>query len=668
MTFFSHDIAGLLLGTLATPLLGVLPGFALLLLLERAGGFRGGQGWERFGWALLLAFSVLPAIDALAIRLIGLPVAFAIRTLLALAAIRPLLKTVGQFDRIPRAMLAFVGLWWLVVAISYVDVDWNGRLYQSLVVVDLVKHAAVVETIADYGLPLRDTFFARAQPAGYYYYFYCLPAEIRWIAGDLISSRMAFASALFWAGLAFPAILWRVGAQAGLIEAGRERRFLLASIFLCFIAGADLPFVLIEHKLNGYTLPQIELWGEEVRFALTSMVWVPHHITALIACWTGAVLLCRRAPGLARTEALPIVAAGFCFGSAFGMSLWIALTAVPVLAAWVAVRLWRGERALAISLVFAGLVAAALCLPQIVDILHGRSNQSFPIGLTVRSFAFWWLTPGKPDVTLALILLLLLPIGYAIQFGAFAIGSILFLRSHPGEVRQADPLRSLLAIGAIVSLIVASFFASTIINNDLGWRSIWFAQFTAIVWTASVIHTLPSFLMRKAGFRIILLLGILGNLYDMAGLRFIRQPYFRMRGVTPNTEPATDLGERQAYEWAAGHLDGNLVIQHNAGLHHRAFNFGLYGRHRPGIADKDAILFGATPQQVAERLRALQPIFDIPLPLAEMQARARAQGVDFLLLADSDPAWKRQGSPPFLSDCVYRNAHACLLPTKAATR
>ncbi len=124
MTFFFHDISGLVLGTLATPLLGMLPGFALLRLLERA-GLRSKPGWEQFGWALLLAFSVLPAIDALAIRFAGLPVAFAIRLALALAAVPTMLKMVASLDRIPRAFLAFGGLWWLVVAISFVDVDWT---------------------------------------------------------------------------------------------------------------------------------------------------------------------------------------------------------------------------------------------------------------------------------------------------------------------------------------------------------------------------------------------------------------------------------------------------------------------------------------------------------------------------------------------------------------
>jgi hypothetical protein len=666
MTFFLQDIGGLLLGTLMTPLLGVLPGFALLALLERAGGWRGGQGWERTGWALLLAFSALPAIDALAIRFLSVPAALALRVVLALVALHPLIGAFRPFDRIPRAMLAFAGLWWLAVAIAYVDVDWRGSLYQSLLVVDLVKHAAVVESIADHGLPLRDSFFARAQPAGYYYYFYCLPAEIRWMAGGLIGARMAFAATLFWTGFALPAILWRVGAEAGLIAEGRERRFLLAATFLCFIAGADVPLALIEHALNGYTLSQVELWSEEVRFALTSMLWVPHHMSALIACWTGAVLISRRSEEGRQAAILRIVTAGLCFGSAFGLSLWIALTAVPILAVWSLIRLWRGERALAAWLVLAGVVAVLACLPQISDILQGRSDQGFPIGLTVRRFAFWWIVPGQPNVTLALILLLLLPVGYAIQFGAFTVGGLLFLRGHPGEIRQANAMRSLLLIAAVVSFIVASFFQSTIINNDLGWRSIWFAQFAAIVWTASVVHTLPSLLMPRAGFRIFLLIGIAGNLWDMAGLRVIRPSLFRMHGLTPNTHPATDLGEREAYGWATRHLDGDAVIQHNPG-HRRAFNFGLYGRNRPAIADKDANLFGASRQQVAQRLHALQPIFDTPMPLADMQARAKAQGVDFLLMTDSDPSWRRQGSPSFLGHCVYRNMHVCLLPTKGTT-
>ncbi len=666
MNFFLHDLTGLILGTLILPIIGVLPGFALLRALEQT-GFDGGRGWQRLGWALLLAFSMLPVIDASLIRVAGVATAFGVRVALALIASRGLIREAKDLQGPSRALIGFAGLWWLAVAIAYLDVDWNGRLYQSLVAVDLVKHAAVVEAIAHHGLPLHDVFFARTQPAGYYFYYYSLPALLHWVMGDLISARMAFASSLLWAGLAFPAVIWRIGADAGIIRIGRDRSFLKVAILLCFIAGAGLPCVLIEYGVNGRLAPQVELWSEEIRFALTSVIWVPHHMGALIACWTGALLLCRLRTAPRRRDALPVIAAGLCFASAFGMSIWITVTAAPILLSWAAIRFYRSDRIAATALILAGSVAAVVSLPQIFDILHGRSDNGFPIALTVRSFTYWALEADPSNVVLLTFLLATLPIAYAIHFGAFALGSNFFLRLRPREFAHSDGVRSLLLVSAIVSLVIASFLRSTIINNDLGWRSIWFAQMTAMVWTAGAVHSAPRIFMKRVDFRILLMLGLAANIWDIVGLRVIREPYVRARGLAINTAPATDLAERQAYEWAADHLDGNAIVQHNAGIRHRIFNFGLYGHNRPAVADTEANLFGAPRQDVTKRLNALQPIFDRPLPMPDLLARARQQDVDFLLFSDLDPVWKMQGSLPFDQVCAYRNNHVCILPTKVST-
>ncbi len=670
MAFFLHDLAGLTLGTLIIPFIAVLPGFALLEALERA-GFAAGRGWQRLGWALLLAFCVIPVIDASVIRLAGVPVAITIRVTLAALSIRGVIVWAKHLSTPPHSLLALGALWWLVVAISYLDFDWAGGLYQSLVAVDLVKHAAVTETIAHHGLPLRDMFFARPQHSGYYFYYYTLPAELYLALGNIVDARMAFASSLLWAGLAVPALIWRIGADSGIIRPNRERRFLVTACWLCFVAGAGLPCILIEYGIDGKITPQVELWTEEVRFALTSVIWVPHHIMGLVACWTGALFLHWTDLPAVRARwgnaILPVTAAGLSFASAFGLSIWITLTAIPIFACWAAIRLFRRDYRIPAALTAAGTIAAIISIPQILDILNGRSGEAFPIAFTIRSFTYWSQLADPSSLVLALFLLATLPIAYAIHFGYFALGTNLFLRLHTRESRHPNTLRSLLFVSAIISLIIASFFRSTIINNDLGIRAIWFAQFSAMIWTAGVLHALPPGDARRGALGVLLALGLLGNVWDLVGLRIFRAPYVPARGLKINTAPATDLAARQAYEWAAAHIDSDAVIQHNPGLQRRIFDFGLYGRQRPAVADMEANLFGASRQDVMQRMNALRPVFNAPHPMVDVQATARRLGIDFLLFTDQDPVWMRQGHLSFDGSCIYHNAHVCILPTKSGT-
>ena len=72
MGFFLTDLSGLMLGVLLGFGLILLPGFGIVRLLERT-GLHAGNGWPRVAWALILAFALLPAIDALLVRGAGLP-------------------------------------------------------------------------------------------------------------------------------------------------------------------------------------------------------------------------------------------------------------------------------------------------------------------------------------------------------------------------------------------------------------------------------------------------------------------------------------------------------------------------------------------------------------------------------------------------------------------
>ncbi len=70
-SLFLTDLTGLLAGIALGVLWILLPGAAVARLFDRL-GLDCGLGWQRLGWSLVLAFSLLPAIDALLVRIGGM--------------------------------------------------------------------------------------------------------------------------------------------------------------------------------------------------------------------------------------------------------------------------------------------------------------------------------------------------------------------------------------------------------------------------------------------------------------------------------------------------------------------------------------------------------------------------------------------------------------------
>ncbi len=662
MNAFYQDMIELALASVLAPFVSVLPGMALLWLGEKAGWARRG-GWVSFGLAALLALSVLPALDALLVRTVGLGATTLVHLIgggFGLAYARRLRWTWSP------VFAAVASLWWVLVLLSSADMDLSSGLNQSVAVVDLVKHAAVVESIVRDGLPLVDPFFARTQAAGYYYYYYLWPAQIEWLSGGSLSGRMAYTGALVWTGPAFVALLWQVCFAGGLIRPGKERKLLGIALFLCFVAGADLPAMLIRWWFTGALEVQTDVWTEEIRFALTSMLWTPHHLAALIAVWTGLLALTgARTNGSTLRRNISIMIAGLAFASAFGMSLWIALTAGLSLLVWT---MFRGRRdpAFLLMLTLAGAVAALVSIPQFLDVLGGRSDQAFPIGLTVRRVL--WLRPNL-EPALALPVLAMLPAVYCIEFGAFAYGAMLFRRVRPPIASSSEGLvRSLLLFTAIGGMLVATFLRSTILLNDLGWRAPWFAQLACMAWTASAMQHMPRLIRPPRMFLALIALGLLPNIYDLAGLRIVRATFFNIEPFFLNSDPEKDRSLRAAYIWANAHLPRNWVLQHEASQPKREMDFGLYGRFRTGVADRDATLFGASRDDVDGRLRRLRPLFEEDLPAQRMRALARAEGIDAIVYSRSDPLWRKIGRPPHAAHCIWRDQHACIAQISALPR
>ncbi|MGL6352156.1 MAG: hypothetical protein ACRC2U_20460 [Aeromonas sp.] len=654
MQFFFYDLLGLALGTLIMAVTMIAPGFGLVQLSRKFITIDGEQGLP-IGWEWLIGLALLPVVGAIVARFIGLNAFIAICFALAVVGLPPLLRTVRSLS---LGQGAIVFAWWLVVAWSYVDFDINGQLYQSLLITDLVKHSAVVHIIATTGVPLSDPFFLRDGIAGYYYYFYLPAAIVDRLGGTLVDSRMAFVATAFSVGLSFPVLWWVIARQCDWIVKGWEQRFFMLCVGLCFVSGLDVPPAIAATFVRGYIDGQIDWWDDEISFALSSVMWVPHHIGAVIGVFAGAMLLAHARTADRSTRNWLIAATGLAFASVFGQSVWVAVGAFAVLLAWILPDLLQRRFNTLIDLAGAGIIALLLSIPQIIDLLAGRNLGDGFLGFWIRSTANIIMYPGllSDAITLGL-----LPVAYSLEFGFFLLGGVLFFFYHPARQWLDRPIPRLLLIGLITSLLLNAFVRSTVIGNDFGWRVAWFMQIPLIIWTAVAIQPGGRVWLKRPVIAFVLILGVAANVWSLVGWRLMRPPMFTTSTPFINAQTGIDYESRQAYLWANSNLAADAIVQHNPAQEIRIFNFGLYSQHRVAVADRDARLFGASREDVQIRLKKLKRLFAGGAIASDVVRDARQLSIDYLMVTSTDGMWRNLDSYNETLTCVYRTQHICLL-------
>jgi hypothetical protein len=131
--------------------------------------------------------------------------------------------------------------------------------------------------------------------------------------------------------------------------------------------------------------------------------------------------------------------------------------------------------------------------------------------------------------------------------------------------------------------------------------------------------------------------------------------------------PTIDREVRAAYTWLAANTDRRLVAQHNPDAK-RAFGYGLYGRSRVAVSDRDsARLFGASATEIASRLDQLIPAFGTPMPADEAQRLFARYRVDIVLVTASDAAWHDKTSWVWAMPSLYATAHVRAVSVRANT-
>ena len=568
------------------------------------------------------------------------------------------------FRTVPRSGWAIPSAWFLIAVASLVSLQFHGRLYLSFTDYDHELRAAITDAITRDGVrPFNPLYFVGSPaPLRYHYFWFLLCSMDSQLGGRLVSSQQAIVASVVWCGWSLialvPLYLRFFCERAG----GALRRCSLVAIGLFAVTGLDIvPTAL--YAATGYNaLPEMEWWNEQVTSWYGSLLWVPHHVAALVAGLIGFLIAWSEGPAISLRRRVTIGAvAGCAFATAAGTSVYTTFVLAIFLVVWVSiawVRHWRHSTAV---LAIAGAVAALLALPYLLSLVGPASGGAF-LNFAVRNFTPLTAATRTFDLdpfSTAYLRLLALPLNYFLELGFFGVVSVVVLLG----LRKRGPLPANVVAAvtmAAVSVSVCTFVKSGTLNNDLGSRGFLWAQFTMLLWSADLMvrrgeegKTFNSGWLRSAAWAPLILLGLAGTFYELVLLR----TYFLWNdaGMTPHAIYAPDrqVGARTLeLRWAYDRLSSitPLSARLQASPEEQYFDFsnGLYSRRQTVVADRACgTLFGGDVITCQPAYLGVAMIFHgapVTGTWEQVEAICVSMSIDALVIDDLDGVWRDKSS------------------------
>ena len=363
--------------------------------------------------------------------------------------------------------LAAAALLALVPAVAVWPKFGAGGVVLSEAMFDHSK-AAIIDDIVRLGLPPGNPFFAGSGPRLVYYYLWHFSAAIPaalfgasgWEADIALTWFTAFASLCLMAGLAA-------------LFAGRK----IAALFVVLLSlSASLKPVLgwlLPATFLGRTLAQ-NPWPESWIFQAS---WAPQHL-ASAGCVVVAVFVLSRLAASRDWLVVPLLAVVVAAG--FESSAWVGgvIFAAAALPIGIALLVMADDRRSRVHFLLQGAVAVILAVAITSPFLRDQyvATVAREAGAPLAFHPFEVLGPIvpaaiRPALNLFAFWLLLM----SIQFPAIYFAGIWAMAAKIAEKGWAlAEQRLAVALGLLAgaSFAVPWLFASTIANNDLGWRGV----------------------------------------------------------------------------------------------------------------------------------------------------------------------------------------------------
>lgn len=681
------------MGYTASDLLGVGAGFLLFALFAFAPGYT--FGWltnvfefrrrrlaTRIAAAVPVSIALTP-ITAYFLWRCWLPLVWIVfgasGVLCAILLIRDVRTNKLHLSREGWIVATIAAGWVLILIFSLVDLQFGNRLYFPFAAYDNSTRAAVTAALARDGIPPHNPFFFAGQPAPLrYHYFWFIPCSlVRILGGTLVSARLSLIAGLAWCDLGLLAVIalyLRFFQKKGADQI--ERRTLIA-IRLLAVTGLDILGILFASLVVHSVYPDLELWNEPVKAWISTMLWLPHDLAALIAGFTGFLLVWHTAGQEKRKQRIfSVLGGGLAFASAVGASIFVGITFAAACALWLTIALLKRWWRHGLLLAGAGMLAVALSAPYLLLLMNGVHGgtggegnlHTLPLGFTVRAFKIpdLGMNPDNPGKILALNAVLL-PLNYFLEFGFFFVVGCLEVR-RIWRCGLRDEAEWAAVALSTASLFICTFMKSTVIsNNDLGWISALLVQYilllcAAEMWNEGILGIGRCSLSQSTNYlrtaprliTAILVLGVMGSCYELCLQRtypiltdWSNVHMFAWLSLDHQLGRRT-FELRYAYEEMDRILPASAVVQASPAPDAGDIPAELYsGRQMVADVEDCGTVFGGSKQFCDDViLPRIKPLFDDrqPLTAGYISDTCRQFSITALLFKDTDPVWKDQSS------------------------
>ena len=554
------------------------------------------------------------------------------------------------------------------MAFLLVDLKIDGQLRSSLVSYDYVKHTAVTDAISRTGIsPVNPSFYeGEGQSLFYYYFWFIFSSLIDLLGGELITPRHSVFAGLMWFPVGLAAITWFfVKAFGKFAIPDIDVRYYPLIVTMLAVTGLDL-LPIVSHKILEYTVglpayfvPSIEWWNEQVASWFSAIIWVPHHVSALVATLFVLILIreCVDEGYKGKKQWQVVVLSSLALPSAFGMSIWVTLVFLCFLTVWFVFTLSKRYWDEVSILLKIGFLSLIFVLPFVLELNGANFRAGAPVAFSVRPFFISdELVFGASTALVQITRLIFLPINYFLEIGFFFLGGLLYILYRKNRGGALSRQEWYLLVLLVTSVLICSFVKANIKHNDLGWRGFMYAQMVLLLFSAPlfvslvnkvVIEKLEIAPVTRIVAITMLFLGITANVYEMA--------IIRTYSLGPSDERGLKL--RELYEWVGENTAETVIVQHNPNEKTEYYH-ALYGFRQVLLADEVlGRLYGISEEMYLDLYDQIIPIFESSLSEEGVLQKSEALGIDFIVLKKEDPVWGDTTSWVQTAEPVFKNSY-----------
>jgi hypothetical protein len=656
----------------------VAPGYVAGWLSD-ACGFRKGSALRQAALTVPLSVSVVPILVYLPWRFLSIRAVWVVMATVGAAFLVIVAMELREASRRPAAFrwqrraawivgLTAVAVWMLIGLGSLLDLRIGNRLYRSVTVYDYLSRIPIANSISHQDkLPAITPFLTLREPVPLrYHYFWPMVCGLITVAGQgAFNARDATTAGALWSGIALICLIAVYQRIFQGLDPVRWRPYAIG-LALLGVTGLDiLPVLQWDYHYRhtpALISPTIESWNEQVTGWLNAMLWVPHHMTALVACLIAFLLLWRDSESPGRwPRATAVILAAVALASAVGMSVFVTFTFASILVVWALLVLSRRQPKALAAVAMAGTLSLLMASPfllemrstgPIASVIHFQARKFYLMSYRVELEPFG-LAGSEQTLASTFWRLVFLPLNYFLELGVYLYAGIRWCkrlwRNRPISGRD---LAAVTMLGT--SVTICTFLASDLVGaNDLGWRGFMAAQFILLLWTAELLDGQDSetrLRPRQHGALILLLaIGASSTLLDLTLLRgfdrFIDSQWFNQLGNMPNVNHR--LGERYAaradsFAWIRSHTPSNAVVEANPD--HRPYFYGMYAE-RPALAiGVECDLYSGRLGDCVFTKASVRPLFSGLVSLQGFPDVCRAFPLDIVFVTDSDAVWSLKDS------------------------